>query len=79
MQNLHAWCNLLEYISSIAICSGGDQSARHSRGLKAGALQQVVELIQQDKYQAVVAEVPFAKFERAISETSGAKKQMLVF
>lgn len=46
--------------------------------MKARALQRVVDLIQQDKYHAVVEEVPFEDFREALSGGSGHKK-MLVF
>jgi hypothetical protein len=58
--------------------AGGDQS-EHSRGMKARALRQIIDLIQQNKYQAAVAEVPFVNFQQALSGASGGNKQMLVF
>lgn len=63
---------------SIQCVSGGDQS-EHSRAMKARALQRVVDLIHQNKYQAAVAEVPFVDCGRAVSGSSGGQKQMLVF
>lgn len=57
--------------------SRGDQS-EHARAMKARALQRVVDLIQQNKYHAVVEEVPFEGFREALSGDSGQKK-MLVF
>lgn len=59
-------------------CSGGDQS-EHSREMKARALQQVVDIIQRNQYQAAVTEVPFVDFTRGLSGKSSSNKQMLVF
>ena len=61
-----------------ALYSGGDQS-EHSREMKARALQQVVDSIHRNQYQAAVTEVPFVEFMRALSEKSSSNKQMLVF
>ena len=47
--------------------------------MKARALQQVVDVIQRNQFQAAVTEVPFADFKRALSENSSSNKQMLVF
>jgi hypothetical protein len=47
--------------------------------MKARALQQVVDIIQRNQYQAAVTEAPFVDFKRALSGKSSSNKQMLVF
>jgi protease II len=47
--------------------------------MKARALQQVVDIIQRNQYQAAVREVPFVDFTTALSDKSSSNKQMLVF
>jgi len=57
--------------------SGGDKTGA-SRAKQARALARVVGLIQQHKYQAEAAELPFREFGAALNAESK-QKQLLVF